>query len=56
MLTRVAIFEDSLEAGGEDAFFVHVAERPEPIWRRLPTSKRFACCEPTSSIRGRCPS
>ncbi len=36
MLTRVAIFEGAIEAGGEDAFFRDVAERLEPIWRAFP--------------------
>jgi hypothetical protein len=36
MLTRVAIFEGSIKAGGEDAFFDKVRERLEPIWRRFP--------------------
>ncbi len=36
MLTRVAIFEGVIEAGGEDVFFAQVRERLEPIWRRFP--------------------
>ena len=36
MLTRVAIFEGVIEAGGEDAFFAQVHERLEPIWRSFP--------------------
>ena len=36
MLTRVAIFEGVIEAGGEDAFFAQVGERLEPIWRSFP--------------------
>jgi len=36
MLTRVAVFEGAIVAGGEDAFFEQVRERLEPIWRRFP--------------------
>lgn len=36
MLTRVAVFEGAIVAGGEDAFFDQVRERLEPIWRRFP--------------------
>lgn len=36
MLTRVAIFEGSLEPGKEDSFFADVRERLEPIWRSFP--------------------
>ncbi|MBW4025571.1 MAG: hypothetical protein HIU92_21065 [Proteobacteria bacterium] len=36
MLTRVAIFEGSIEPGGENAFFTGVRERLEPIWRSFP--------------------
>ncbi len=36
MLTRVAVFEGAIVAGGEDAFFGQVRERLEPIWRRFP--------------------
>ena len=36
MLTRVAIYEGAIEAGGEDAFFQDVADRLEPIWCSFP--------------------
>ncbi len=36
MLTRVAIYEGAIEAGGEDAFFADVKARLEPIWRSFP--------------------
>ncbi len=36
MLTRVAVFEGTVEAGGEDAFFADVRARLEPIWKRFP--------------------
>lgn len=36
MLTRVAIYEGSIELGTEDAFFQDVAVRLEPIWRSFP--------------------
>ncbi len=36
MLTRVAVFEGAIVAGGEDAFFAQVSERLEPVWRRFP--------------------
>ena len=36
MLTCVAIFKGSIEAGGADAFFHQVRERLEPTWRRFP--------------------
>ncbi len=36
MLTRVAVFEGAIVAGGEDASFDHVRERLELIWRRFP--------------------
>lgn len=36
MLTRVAIFEGSLEPGHEDAFFADVREKLEPVWRSFP--------------------
>ena len=36
MLTRVAVFEGTVEAGGKDAFFADVQARLEPIWRRFP--------------------
>lgn len=36
MLTRVAIYEGVVEAGGEDAFFADVKARLEPIWRSFP--------------------
>ena len=36
MLTRVAIYEGSIEPGTEDAFFQDVAARLEPVWRSFP--------------------
>jgi hypothetical protein len=36
MLTRVAIFEGSIESGSESTFFTQVRERLEPIWRSFP--------------------
>ncbi len=36
MLTRVAMFEGTVKAGAEDAFFADVQARLEPIWRRFP--------------------
>ena len=36
MLTRVAIFEGSIEPGSEDAFFADVTARLEPVWRSFP--------------------
>lgn len=36
MLTRVAIFEGTIEKGGEDAFFADVHAQLEPIWRQFP--------------------
>ena len=35
MLTRVAVFQGTIEAGREDAFFADVRARLEPIWRRF---------------------
>ncbi len=36
MLTRVAVFEKAIVAGGEKALFDQVGERLEPIWRGFP--------------------
>lgn len=36
MLTRVAIYEGAIQAGGEDAFFADVQARLEPVWRSFP--------------------
>jgi hypothetical protein len=36
MLTRVAIFEGSIKAGSEEAFFADVTARLEPVWRSFP--------------------
>ena len=36
MLTRVAVFEGSIQAGHEEAFFDDVRARLEPIWRSFP--------------------
>lgn len=36
MLTRIAIFEGTITADGEDAFFQQVREHLEPIWRSFP--------------------
>jgi hypothetical protein len=36
MLTRVAIYEGTMEASAADAFFQDVRERLEPIWLSFP--------------------
>ena len=36
MLTRVAIYEGTIETGKEDEFFDQVKSKLEPMWRRFP--------------------
>lgn len=36
MLTRVAIYEGTIEAGKEEEFFEQVKSRLEPMWRQFP--------------------
>ncbi|MCQ8277422.1 hypothetical protein NFI95_03020 [Acetobacteraceae bacterium KSS8] len=36
MLTRTALYEGTIEAGGEDAFFADVEKRLVPIWKQFP--------------------
>ena len=36
MLTRTAIYEGTVRAGCEDAFFARVRDELEPFWRRFP--------------------
>lgn len=36
MLTRVAIYEGTIDAADADAFFADVRQRLEPIWRSFP--------------------
>jgi hypothetical protein len=36
VLTRVAIYEGTIEAGREDEFFARVKSELEPMWRKFP--------------------
>jgi hypothetical protein len=55
MLTRVAVFEGSIEAGSEDAFFADVTARLEPIWRSFPHVRAVRVLRTTESDPGAIP-
>ena len=55
MLTRVAVFEGSLEPGSEDAFFADVTARLEPVWRSFPHVRRCGSCARSESDHGAIP-
>jgi len=55
MLTRVAVFEGSLEAGSEDSFFADVAARLEPVWRSFPYVQAVRVLRTLESDRGAIP-
>ena len=55
MLTRVAIYEGTIEPGTEDAFFSDVAHRLEPIWRSFPNVLDVRVQRVLSADRGAIP-
>lgn len=55
MLTRVAVFEGSIEVGSEDAFFADVAARLEPVWRSFPHVRAVRVLRTTESDPGAIP-
>ncbi|WP_204259614.1 hypothetical protein [Lichenicola cladoniae] len=55
MLTRVAIYEGSIEPGTEDAFFRDVAARLEPVWRSFPNVLDVRVQRVTEADRGAIP-
>ena len=55
MLTRVAVFEGSLEPGSEDAFFADVTARLEPVWRSFPHVRAVRVLRTIESDHGAIP-
>ena len=55
MLTRIAIFEGAIIAGGEDAFFAAVAAKLEPIWRDFPHVQAVRVLRPAEADPGAIP-
>ena len=55
MLTRVAIYEGTIEPGTEDAFFADVARRLEPVWRSFPNVLDVRVQRVLSADRGAIP-
>ena len=55
MLTRVAIFEGSIEPGHEDVFFTQVREQLEPIWRSFPHVQAVRVLRTDQSDQGAIP-
>ncbi len=55
MLTRVAVFEGAIEAGGEEAFFADVKARLEPVWRSFPHVQAVRVLRTTEADPGAIP-
>lgn len=55
MLTRVAVFEGSLEPGSEEAFFADVSARLEPVWQSFPHVRAVRVLRTRESDRGAIP-